>query len=73
MVIYDEKVKERLKSGESTPVERFRAEICEAVARNLLQVTVFGAGAGKPKASGIRKAGEDEDRQKAGRDRRGHY
>ncbi|MBP0981293.1 MAG: hypothetical protein J5968_03730 [Oscillospiraceae bacterium] len=41
MVIYDEKVKERLKSGESTPVERFRAEICEAVAKNLPQVTVF--------------------------------
>lgn len=41
MVIYDEKVKERLKNGETTTIERFRTEICEAAAKLLPQVTVF--------------------------------
>ena len=41
MVVYDEKVKERLKSGGATPVEHFRAEICETAAKLLPQVTVF--------------------------------
>lgn len=41
MVIYDENVKERLKNDKATPVERFRAKICEAAAKLLPQAMVF--------------------------------
>lgn len=41
MVIYDEKVKERLENGSETPTEYYHAMICEAAAKALGEVTVF--------------------------------
>lgn len=41
MVIYEQEIKERLKNASATPAERFRADICEAAAKALPQVTVF--------------------------------
>lgn len=41
MVIYEQEIKERLKSENASPAERFRSDICEAAAKAMPQVTVF--------------------------------